>query len=56
MNEEIEQAIKLLQKNGYIVKKWTSAMEKDAKECEEMSESGKDKDCVGCACSMCIAQ
>ena len=44
MNKEIEQAIKLLQKNGYIVKKWTSAMEKDAKECE------------GCACSMCIAQ
>lgn len=56
MNKEIEQAIKLLQKNGYIVKKWTSAMEKDAKECEKMSESGKDKDCVGCACSMCIAQ
>ena len=41
MNEEIEQAIKLLQKNGYIVKKWTPAMEEDSKECEDMAEAGR---------------
>ena len=23
---------------------------------EDMAEAGKDKDCVGCSCSMCIAQ
>ncbi len=28
----------------------------DAQECEKMSEQGKDKDCLGCSCSVCIAQ
>jgi hypothetical protein len=29
---------------------------KDAEECERMSEEGKDKECFGCSCSVCIAQ
>ena len=53
---EISKAKKLLAENGYVVKKWTHSMEVDANECEEMAEHGKDKDCCGCACSMCIAQ
>lgn len=28
----------------------------DAKECEELQLKGKDKDCLGCSCSVCIAQ
>ena len=53
---EISKAKKLLSENGYVVKKWTHSMEEDANECEEMSERGEDKDCCGCACSLCLAQ
>lgn len=28
---------------------------KDLDECEEMSNSGDDKDCSGCSCSVCLA-
>ena len=56
MNEEIKNAIKLLKKNGYIVKKWTKSMEQDANECEEMEEKGMSKDCCGCSCSVCLMQ
>ena len=56
MQEQINQAIKLLNENGYIVKKWTKAMDEDAKECEYMANEGLDKDCCGCACSVCLCQ
>lgn len=29
---------------------------KDNEKCEEMQEQGKDMDCLGCSCSVCIAQ
>jgi len=35
MEENIKEAIKLLRSNGYIVKKWTRAMEEDSNECCE---------------------
>lgn len=53
---EIERAKIFLQKNGYVVKKWTRSMEQDSNECEEMEEKGKSKDCYGCSCSVCLAQ
>jgi NTP pyrophosphatase (non-canonical NTP hydrolase) len=28
----------------------------DANECEQLAEQGIDKDCLGCSCSVCIAQ
>lgn len=56
MEEKLLEAKKLLEANGYIVKHWTPQMEKDSKECEEMSSSGKDKDCLGCSCSVCLIQ
>ena len=56
MEEQIKQAIKLLKENGYVVKRWTRAMDEDAKECEEMAEKGLDKDCCGYACAICLCQ
>lgn len=56
MEENIKEAIKLLRSNGYIVKKWTNAMEEDADECCEMEERGESKDCCDCACSICLMQ
>lgn len=53
---EIENAKKLLKSNGYIVKKWTRSMERDANECVEMDEHGESKDCCGCSCSVCLMQ
>lgn len=54
MEEEIAKAKRLLAENGYVVKKWTHRMEEDANECEEMAEKGKEKDCCGCSCSVCL--
>lgn len=54
--EEIVKAKRLLEENGYIVKKWTRSMEEDANECVEMDEKGKSKDCCGCSCSVCLIQ
>lgn len=54
--EEIKRAKILLESNGYIVKKWTRSMERDANECGELAEQGKDKDCCGCSCSVCLMQ
>lgn len=54
MKEEIINAITLLQDNGYIVKRWTRSMEKDANDCEKMAEQGKEKDCWDCACNICL--
>ena len=56
MTEEISNAIKLLENNGYVVKKWTRCMEQDANECESMADQGKEKDCWGCACNVCLIQ
>lgn len=56
MSEEIENAIKLLRHNGYVVKKITRVMERDSKECDEMSERGENVDCCCCTCSICIMQ
>jgi len=41
-----------LGENGYAVKKLTKQMEHDMDECEE---SDGEKECFGCACSICIA-
>lgn len=54
--EEIVKAKRLLEENGYIVKKWTRSMEEDANECVEMDEKGKSKDCCGCSCFVCLMQ
>lgn len=51
MSEDIEQAINLLRKNGYVVKKISRAMEVDSKRCEELNGN---YECFGCACSICI--
>lgn len=48
-----DNAIKLLQEQGYVVTKLTKAMEQDAKACEECDYEG---DCMSCACSICIVQ
>lgn len=53
MDDKIKQAIELLHNNGYVVKKFTKAMERDADKC---CESGGDGDCLGCSCSVCIVQ
>ena len=53
MEDKVLEAIKLLQKNDYIVKKFTKAMEKDADECEA---SECNKECLGCACNVCLIQ
>lgn len=54
MDKEINAAIELLRKNGYIVKKFTENMKIDADECEQMQESGEYKECIDCSCSVCI--
>lgn len=54
--EEIVKAKRLLEENGYTVKKWTRSMEEDANECVEMDEKGKSKDCCGCSYSVCLMQ
>lgn len=56
MEDKIKEAIKLLRDNGYIVKKWTPAMNRDADECERMDIEGKSKDCIGCSCNVCLIQ
>lgn len=50
---KINEAVKLLKENGYVVKKFTENMQKDSDKCESI---GGDGDCLGCACSICIAQ
>lgn len=53
MENKINEATELLKENGYTVKKITAAMKKDSDECEKYSE---DKECIDCACSVCIMQ
>lgn len=54
--DKIIKAKQLLESNGYIVRKWTKAMDKDADECVEMDERGEQKDCCECSCSVCLIQ
>lgn len=53
MEQNIKDAIALLKENGYIIKKLTKAMKRDADECET---SNCEKECLGCACNVCIIQ
>lgn len=53
INRDGERAKKLLREQGYVVRKWTKAMERDAQECEECGYEG---DCMSCACSVCLMQ
>ena len=48
VEKAVNEAIKLLHEKGYVVKKYTEEMRKDAGECA-------DKDCVSCACNDCLA-
>lgn len=54
--EQLEEAIKLLRENGYVVRKITKSMITDSEECEEMQSKGEDKECCECSCSVCIMQ
>ncbi|MDV3426159.1 MAG: hypothetical protein LIR50_03075 [Bacillota bacterium] len=56
MTEETKNAIKLLQKEGYFIKKITKEMNKDMDECIAADEEGEPKDCCGCSCNTCILQ
>jgi len=56
MSREVNEAIKLLRSNGYIVKEITKIMKKDSDKCEKLLEQGKDMDCCECSCSICIMQ
>ncbi|WP_346848456.1 hypothetical protein [uncultured Clostridium sp.] len=54
--EQLEEAIKLLRENGYVVRNITKLMISDSEECEEMQNNGEDKECCECSCSVCIMQ
>lgn len=54
--EELENAIKIVKQNGYVVTKRTKRMEEAANECEETEENGETKDCCDCPCSICLIQ
>ena len=41
-------------KNKYMLIKITPSQEKDIRECALMTENGKDKDCEGCSCKVCM--
>ncbi len=56
MQDTIDKCITYLNRNGYIVKKWTKSMQADSDECVALDEKGKNKDCLGCACSVCLIQ
>lgn len=54
MEDKISEAIKLLQENGYIVKRLTKSQITDSKKCDEYNMRGEDMDCTECSCSCCI--
>lgn len=56
MTEETKSAIKLLQKEGYFIKKITKENNKDMDECIVADEEREPKDCCGCSCNICILQ
>ena len=52
----INNAIKLLNNNDYVVIEKTPLMYAEEKECAEMYRKGECKECFSCACSICIMQ
>lgn len=54
--DKIKNAIQLLKNNGFKIIKLSERMQKDMKECNEMNSIGKDKECLGCSCNICIMQ
>lgn len=56
MEDKIQEAIKLLHENGYVVKKLTKGQIEDSKKCDECNMRGEDMDCTECSCSCCIMQ
>ncbi|MDU5080252.1 hypothetical protein [uncultured Tissierella sp.] len=54
--EEIKKAKNILEKEGFKVIKLSESMKRDMKQCNEMNSIGKDKDCLGCHCGICIMQ
>ena len=56
MEDKIKDAIKLLKSNGYIVHRWTQAMDEAADRCVEMEAECKNMDCDSCPCSVCLMQ
>lgn len=50
----VTQAKELLERNGYVVVKWTEDMEKDATECADQDAEGDLKDCSVCNCVLCL--
>lgn len=56
MQDTISKCIAYLNRNGYIVRKWTKNMQQDSDECVALDEEGKSKDCGGCSCSVCLLQ
>jgi hypothetical protein len=55
-NKMIEEAKKLLIKNGYLVIKPTAGQLKDNERCNKLSENGEDMDCSECRCNCCLMQ
>ena len=53
MNDEIKDAIRLLEDNGYRVIKITEGMKHDMDLCETLNG---DYECIECNCSVCIMQ
>lgn len=54
--DNVERCITYLNRNGYIVKKWTKNIRVDSDECVELDKKGKSKDCGECSCSVCLMQ
>lgn len=54
--EEIKKAKSFLEKEGFKVIKLSESMKRDMQECNEMYSIGKDKECMGCHCGICIMQ
>ena len=51
MDDKINEAIKLLRDNDYVVIRLSKSQRDDMAECEE---SDFEKDCTGCSCSCCV--
>ncbi|MBU5439482.1 hypothetical protein KQI42_15815 [Tissierella sp. MSJ-40] len=54
MEDKIEESIKFLEENNYIIIKRTKKMFEDMEECEEMQVNGIYKECLNCSCNICV--
>lgn len=52
----IQDAINLLEDNGYVVIKHTETMKEECVECNYMHLMGKDKNCLTCSNSICLSE